>query len=368
MARWSVVAVLPNLSGDRVIDGDGIALAPYSDHRVHHLRKTYPALDKFLSSFTTSFEVPLRPMTLLVTEELEPKIKGTSAVASFRDLVAMSVVPYARSNGLVYRNQHRINFSDWFWLHPWMPSANTNDKLIANTPAILGVHTVAKFHGQSSPELSPMPLDDIDEPLLDDLIVRWKRYYLSRRSRWQDTVLFRSLNMATQAAQLPAGADTTVYDLGRMSALWVSAFEILAHPRIGKSGVRKVYDLLQAVRYLDRNVGRNKFAARIRGKPSWPRRPLSCWLYGELYQARNDFLHGNPLRGKPLYPKDSKVSLFWLAPSLYRLALTGFLQISGGVELPDPADANFAAKYVAARLALQDYQGVIERALLRARR
>jgi hypothetical protein len=203
-----------------------------------------------------------------------------------------------------------------------------NQHLTLSTPALLGFHVVEEFHGQSSPELPVMELIDVDEPLFEALLLRWKRHYLGLRKRWQDRALFRSLNMAAQAAQIPAGVGTTLYDLGRMSALWVSAFEILAHPRNENSGLRRVYPLFERVSYLDRNVGQRRYAAFMnqdRNKNPWPRRPLPCWLYGKLYQARCDFLHGNPLGAKPLYPRGSKVNLFWLAPSLYRLALTGFL-------------------------------------------
>lgn len=60
--------------------------------------------------------------------------------------------------------------------------------------------------------------------------------------------------MATQASQLPAGLDTTLYDLGRIAALWVSAFEILTHPRKGKAGLGSAYACLSAVSHLDRKV------------------------------------------------------------------------------------------------------------------
>jgi hypothetical protein len=69
--------------------------------------------------------------------------------------------------------------------------------------------------------------------MFEALFRRWKRHYLARGRLWSDRALFRSLNMAANAAQLPGGIDTTLYDLGRMTGLWVSAFEILAHPHTG---------------------------------------------------------------------------------------------------------------------------------------
>ena len=170
---------------------------------------------------------------------------------------------------------------------------------------------------------------DLDKPLFEALMSRWKRYYVGKRQRWSDRALFRSLNMASQAAQMPAGMDATVYDLGRMISLWVSAFEILAHPRTSKSGPIQVYGLLERVSYLDRKVDRRAYMWRKpQGKKVWPRRPLPCWLYSKLYQTRCDFLHGNPIKISRLNTKGAKVGLFWIAPSLYRLALTGFLGLA----------------------------------------
>jgi hypothetical protein len=162
--------------------------------------------------------------------------------------------------------------------------------------------------------------------------------------------------MATQAAQLPAGTDTTLYDLGRMAALWVSAFETLAHPRKGNSGLDQVYLLLENVSYLDHDVRRPRYKAhtgRTRIPPA--HRVLPCWLYGKLYQARNNFLHGNPVRAKSRYAgRGSAVGLFWLAPCVYRLALTGFLKLSPLQKPPN--------------IFHTDPQSIIERAILRARK
>jgi hypothetical protein len=283
-------------------------------------------------------------------------------LASFRDLVALSVVPYARSIAIVYDNPNHISYSNSFWLYPWM-LAKDNQHLFASTPAITALHIVDQFHGQSSPELSTMPLNDVDQPLFEALLVRWKRHHLGKRQRWQDRALFRSLNMAAQAAQLPAGVDATIYDVGRIVALWVSAFEILTHPRKGKAGLNGVY----SVAYLDPEVRTRRYAAYAKSKRPWPRRPLACWLYGKLYRARCDFLHGEPLGAKPLNAEGSKVSLFWIAPCLYRLALTAFLGLSFKRPIPR-GNTRKLGEYIASNMRFERYQETIERALLRARK
>src|SRR5450631_2544858 len=47
------------------------------------------------------------------------------------------------------------------------------------------------------------------------------------------------------------------------------------------------------------------------------RRNLACWAYSLINQARNDYLHGNPVNENNLLVKDSKRSLLDYAPALY---------------------------------------------------
>jgi hypothetical protein len=232
--NWIPVAVLPNLYTRRTVEGEVVALAPAHDARVLAFISGHPKFGKFLARFTDTFQVALEPVVFIVREDTIARFVDTQgALLSFRDLVALSVVPYARCHGLVYGGSDRIMYANSFWLHPWMVD---NETLAATTPAFTGVHVVEEFQGQASPDLPVMELGELDRPLFDALLARWQRHYLGKRQRWQDRALFRSLNMAHHAAQLPAGMGTTLYDLGRIAALWVSAFEILAHPRTESSG------------------------------------------------------------------------------------------------------------------------------------
>ena len=285
MPDWIPVAVLPNLYTRRTVEAEIVALAPPSDPRVTAFVSAHPMLGAFLGQFTDTFHVPIEPVVFIARADAISQFNDIQgALLSFRDLAALSVVPYARSKGLVYGGADRVGYANSFWLHPWMVE---NDALVASTPAFSGFHMVEEFHGQASPELPLIELRELDEPLFAALLARWKRHYLGKRQRWQDRALFRSLNMACQAAQLPAGKSPTLYDLGRIAALWVSAFEILAHPRTDSSGLRYVYPLLERVSYLDRNVKRHKYIAYMgRTKKPWPRRPLPCWLYGRLYRGQ----------------------------------------------------------------------------------
>ena len=363
---WSPAAILPNLTAQKAVEGGVVAFVPHDDPRVQEFCVAYPNFEELISRFTNAFGVPLKPVIQIVRNDVLSKLSYVEPLASFRDLVALSVVPYARSLSVVYGNPHHISYSNSFWLYPWM-LAKDNKNIVASTPALMGFHLVKEFHGQSSPELSAMTLKDLDEPLFEALLVRWKHHYLGKRQRWHDRALFRSLNMAAQAPQLPGGVDTTLYDLGRIAALWVSAFEILTHPRKGKAGLGSVYACMNAISHIDGKVKQRRYSAYINHKKPWPRRTLACYLYGKLYRARCNFLHGEPIGTRPLNPAGSQVSLFWLAPCLYRLALTAFLGVSHKGTIPKGHNPKKLGEYIASQLRFERYQETIERALLRAR-
>lgn len=364
--NWRPAAIFPNFTAQTTVEGEGIAIASNSDSRVVEFGSAHPTFRTFLGRFTDAFSVPLDPAVLVVREDLLTKLGQVEPLASFRDMVALSTIPYARSIAAISKNSRHIFYSNSFALYPWTLHPG-NGYLVLSTPAVTDVREVEEFHGQSSAELPVMELSQLDEPLYKALLGRWKSHYLGRRQRWRDRALFRSLNMANQAAKLPAGIDPTIYDLGRIAALWVSAFEILAHPGTANSGLRSVYPLLEGIRYHDRRVGSRRFAAYMGSKRPWPRRPLPCWLYGKLYKARCAFLHGSPVRASLLMPTKSEQGLFWLAPSLYRLALTGFLGLPFKPKLPQPKDSADEGEYRSQQWEYFNYQRVIEQALLKFR-
>lgn len=355
--EWIAGAVLPNISTQKPLEGGAVALVPHDDPRVLDFCNTSPNFKDFLSRFTDAFGVTLYPVVLMVQKAYLSQLGNVNALASFRDIVAASTVPYGRAMASNFPNGgQRISYSNSFWLYPWMVGTD-NEHLVLNTPAMNAFHMVEEFHGQSSPEMPEKSLKDVDEPLFEALLVRWKRFYLGKRPHWRDRALFRSLNMVVNAAALPAGIDTTLYDLGRIAALWVSSFEILAHPpKKGKSGLHTVYPMLEKVAYFNPKHSKKRYAAYVNRNKPWPRRTLTCWLYGKLYKARCDFLHGNPVSPKTLNPASLKDSMFWFAPDLYRLALTGFLDL----KLKTGDDASHYRRL--------QYQREIERALWKARK
>ena len=106
--NWTPAALLPNLFARKPIDGEVVALAPSDDARVLAICDAHSQFKELRSRFTDAFNVPLDPMVLLVRDDALPNLGGVGPLASFRDIIALSVIPYAGSLGIVYRNGRRI--------------------------------------------------------------------------------------------------------------------------------------------------------------------------------------------------------------------------------------------------------------------
>jgi len=173
--------------------------------------------------------------------------------------------------------------------------------------------------------------------------------------------------MAYHASLLPAGTDTTFYDVGRIISLWVSAFEILVHPGGGGQANRdKVFEMLERTQWAIPASGR--LAHDSGSKTKQVKRTLASWLYQALYECRNDFIHGNPVERSNLVLERPQRSIFDYAAPLYRVALTAFLPLTYDSPMPSANDANAFGAYVADHMDFIGPQKDAEEALLTATR
>jgi hypothetical protein len=120
-----------------------------------------------------------------------------------------------------------------------------------------------------------------------------------------------------------------LYDIGRIIGLWGSAFEILSHPGEGHAvGYQEVYEMLEETDWILPRLSEAVYKP-LGYKVMRPRRQriLAVWLYGELCRLRNDFLHGNPISETRLIVTPAKRPLHFIAPLLYRMALSAFLKL-----------------------------------------
>jgi hypothetical protein len=354
MSDWIPVFLMPNLRVAHEIVSEEMAIVPYTDERLRPYESSHPQFKQFVQKFTDPFGARVSPGILLLRSDAPETFKSIEAVSSFRDLLALSVIPLQRARGIVHDGSHHIQYSDYFDFYPWVYHEG-HKHLVCNTPAQLSLHEVRVFRGQTSPILSALDFNhmDVDNPLLNALLQRWRIRYGTKRPNWSDRALFRSLNMAAAASKMPAGVDLTTFSLGRNIGLWVSAFEILTHTGQDKVRLWDVYDRIGAAPWRHKKMR----ARRFKPTSSKTKRNLGCWIYGEIYHVRNDFLHGNPVDAKSLIVKRSGRNLFSYASILYRMALTGFL------DLQPPAPTN-PAEWSRARFDFHSNQGDIEEALL----
>ncbi len=364
---WTPVFVLPNIPLEAPIDCEIAALAPANDPRVTALKRAHPSFRRFLNRFADNFGEKFEPSVLLLNTVAPPIFRDITALASFRDLIALSTITHGRALELRHPRGHRVLFGEAFAIYPWMLDRHYED-VIGSTPAILGTHELSRFKGQSSPTLFRTSLgeSDIDQPLLAALMARWRRRYEAAEPAWEDVALMRSLNMAYHASLLPAGTDTTFYDVGRVVSLWVSAFEILVHPGgNGQANRDKVFEMIERTCWAKPESGR---LAHDTGGKTKVKRTLASWLYQMLYECRNDFLHGNPVERANLILPTPQRTIFEYAAPLYRIALTAFLPLTYDVPIPSTEDARALGGYIADRMDFMGPQESTEEGLLTATR
>jgi|GEM_PF-745003 len=363
--EWTPVFVLPNVPLDQAVDCEIAAIAPAHDPRVKALKRAHPTFKQFLNRFSDNFGEKFEPAVLLLDADAPPSFRTVAALGSFRDTIALSAITHGRAMELRYPRGHRVLFGEAFAIYPWMLDRHYKD-VIGSTPAILGTHMVSSFRGQSSPTIfrTPLAASDIDEPLLSALLARWRRRYEAHEPAWEDVALMRSLNMAYQASLLPAGTDTTFYDVGRIVSLWVSAFETLVHPGgSGQADRKKVFELIERTRWAIPASGQ---LAHDTGGKTKVKRTLASWLVETLYVCRNDFLHGNPVDRSTLLLATPQRTIFEYAAPLYRIALTAFLPLTYDAPIPSKENPEALGEYIADRMTFMDPQKAAEEGLLTA--
>ena len=137
-----------------------------------------------------------------------------------------------------------------------------DEGFITSSPSVLGFDDETQdFRGQTSASLagpghfSVKPNDDLFK-LLEKV---WKRRFIRRRvNEWSTRALFRSLEMAYQATAMPFKNHSTIYDYGSSASLWVSAFEVLSHPRTGRADLLSVLDLIGSYEWNDKVIKKSK--------------------------------------------------------------------------------------------------------------
>jgi hypothetical protein len=333
MSDWLPAFLLPNILVDEPIESEFVVITSTEDPRCAAIASEQPTFATFISRFKDAFGRAVTPSILLVRKNSPPWVLSMDALAAFRDTISISAVTYNKTHALIYPRTRSFQYSTYFDFYAWTINKDFT-LLTTNNPALWGMDQVAEFQGQPTAGLAVSAHDklELDKYLLAALLAEWKQRFSQPDPPWQRLALFRSLNMAHAAAQIPGIVDISAQSLGRSISLWVSAFEILVHPGDRDSNLKEAYGVFDRVDWLMADCRANTYAAYAgRGRNAAlkaPKRNLACWVYGELFHARNDFLHGNAISDTRLVVAASGRSLFGYAPPLYRLALSGFLGLT----------------------------------------
>lgn len=326
---WTIFFVLPDIGVKQAIGNNWISVAPYDDPRVEESVSSSPYAKALANNFKDQFGRPVIPSFLIVADNIPESVRSIEAIVGFRNIFALSTIARGHEHSMVNQFVAYPLYSDYFDLYP-ITLSKDNDGFVTRSPSVLGFDDeYKKFRGQTNPSLAGQRSvsTDTDAGLFDLLLMPWeKRFLRGKTSDWSTTALFRSLEMAYQASTMPFKNHSTIYDYGSSASLWVSALEILSHPRKGKADLLSVLNLIGQFDWNDKTIKKKAYKISHRQKDYHVN--LAQRLYKELYDTRNEFLHGNPITPNRLHPFRNKeapvISRF--GPLLYKVALLSYLE------------------------------------------
>lgn len=361
---WDFAYLLPHAAFQEPIENDHLALVPPGDRRLLALSRKYKTVRKLTSRFKDQFGEKIEPSALLIRADAPASARDFYAVVSFRNIVAISSLIDSWVFRLAGGSVGYPLWSDYFDFYPFSPQDDYED-LAARSAANREIQKPDKFSGQRAPHLptSKWLSFDTDKFVLKACLYQWERRFIKGYQESKTTKLFRSLQVATQASRMPAVGTrvATIHDAGVSVSLWVSAFEILCRPKGANVDLLTVLTLLDDVEYLERSLQANWYQHQNKNGVLIRRINYVQKLYVELYRARCDFLHGNPVTSGNLFPsKDRKGPiLLYCAPLVYRAALSAFLPDTNANSKDIRSLPEQAASFVERRLAVGKFEDVL---------
>lgn len=332
MDQWALICALPNLTLREPVEAPYVALVPYSDNRVQTLLAGSLSAKRLLDCFVDQSGRRVVPSALLMRGDAPAKVRTADALIAFRNSAALSAVLMGWASVRAGGSPMNPLWSDVFDFHPATPGKDGS--LVIHTAAQLAyVSPDAPYMGMTSPHTGSMFIPaTFDRPLLCSLLRAWERRFLRPGlDDWDSRRLFRSLQVAYQAVSVPIKNEGSLYEWGVVVGLWVSALEVLAHPRDKDQKVQQthVMDLLGRITWADSRLNAHRYVARL-SKNRRIKVNLVQRLYKELYDARNAFLHGNPVTKRRLVPlgRQHAPFLVQLAPVIYGAALMAYFDSS----------------------------------------
>jgi hypothetical protein len=350
--KWELVHVLPNFT---LVPPEGasatgpppglgletphIAIVEANDSRLTEIRVASPGADKLLGSFIDHFGMSYRPAALILAARAPlQQYMWESAVVSYRTAVAMAIILRAAAQRIAFGTFRGRLYSDVFQFHP-TTVADNGIGLITTAPGMAsGNPRPHDFVAMPSPYLATgFQRLVVDVHLLRALTAEWeRRYVLPGQDDVFGRTLFRSLDVAYQASAAPLGHGGTIHEYGTILSSWLSAIEILVWPDNSYACEEHALEFLgRDAGWLDDRLNGPTFTFPRRRKPkkglkrTTPEQMTPVQgIYAWMNRVRNDFLHGNRVVRRLLFPLPSapESSLMELAPVVYRVALSTYLR------------------------------------------
>jgi hypothetical protein len=257
---WEFVLALPNLRispdrdpGDEAqfptgisLDSDAVVITGGEDPAVLEIRRNSPAVEQILSSFRNEYGTAYVPAVMLVRKAAPDKLKrDAAAFTDFRNAIGMSMVLPARAAYALGNGNTRPNWADTFDFHPVQVGQRGN--VVIQSPALTNLVGDDALFLSSSPSISVHGYSlHPDRYLCRCLGREWRRRYLKpARNDLYSRRLFRSLEVAYQAASVGVKSFGSSVEYGTQVALWVSAIEILAWAQADRANLGTVIKLLE---------------------------------------------------------------------------------------------------------------------------
>jgi hypothetical protein len=322
--NWEFIFILPNISIKKSVGNEYIAISPLNDPRVQNLMQMHSNIRYLVTGFTDQSNRKISPSVLILKKKLRIK-HALDSVIDFRNIYSISCIISGYQNFLAREDGQLMPsnalYSDYFDIYPIVPSKD-DDHLSIISPAARGLDTASKFTGQISPGIVAQVYDPhYDNVLFNTLSKEWmNRHILRNYSDWKLISLFRSLQVAYQACSMPDSNFSTIYDYGTNLSLWVSAFEILSHPEEESVNQSSVLSLLDNS-FLSKELTKKLYTVNI--NKTNHRVNLAQKLYNQIYNARNSYMHGNPIKMKDItaWGKTARRQLYMFAPLIFKIAL-----------------------------------------------
>tara|TARA_R110002111_G_scaffold248775_3_gene312601 strand:+ start:10630 stop:11757 length:1128 start_codon:yes stop_codon:yes gene_type:complete len=327
-SEWKFAYLVPHVAFREPIENDFLALVPYSDQRFSDLRTAHEAVRVLAENMTDAFGQSVSPSALLIHRDA-PDSVDFYAVLSFRNIIAISSLVQCMALNISGKAGNYPLWSDYFDIYPFTAD-KSGKNLVAKSMALRSIEGTEEFSGQIAPQLPNNRLLRwrYDKFILQYLLAEWKAHFINTRSERRTRVLFRSLEVAAQASRMPATGTKvpTIHDVGVAIGLWVSSLEVLTHPTSGDANRDTVLKCLGKVDWEDGNLNAKRYSLKSRGGNVIGKINYCQKLYTELYQTRNDFMHGNNVTKNFLYPfKKSDLPLLTsCAVLVYHAAIQGF--------------------------------------------